>query len=645
MGKLINALKRLPKRTSALVAIVAAAIVVPASLFAWGPDRPTYTIDNPADHITFNSITNNSNIGDERNFVGIRENGTNTGWSDDITVQPGKEYVVRLFVHNNAASSLNLVAENVTAKVNLPTTTAKSIQVNGFINSTNASPVEVYDHAIMNSDKDFNLAYQANTLKYFTNASGANGFDIPESVFTSAGAKLGYDKLDGKIPGCFQYSGYLTFIVKPQFSPEPTTDFSINKQVRKDGSGAAFAETANVMPGDTVNYRIEVKNTGDASLKNVILKDTLPAGMTFVPGTVKILDSNNPGGAYVADGDKIVTTGINTGGYSPGSAALIIFNAKVAANDQLPTCGPNKLTNIAIAQPEGKGPKQDGADVNVPKVCKAESKYTCDALNVTKIERTKFKFETAYTVENATLKSIQYVIRDEQGNEIARQTNAEYTQDKVGKYTVEAIVTVTVDGQDKIAPGDCKKPFEVVKEKTPAIQIEKKVDGVEHKQVGVNQEFTYQIVVTNTGEVDLKDSVVTDKAPNGVTFIKASAGTIANNAWSYTIANLKIGESTSFTITASVPSYVAGKIVNTVCVDSPQIPGNPDDCDDASIEVPKIPETPCVPGKDAACTKTPETPTELPKTGASDGIVAFLGLGSLIAAIGYYIASRRALGA
>jgi uncharacterized repeat protein (TIGR01451 family)/fimbrial isopeptide formation D2 family protein/LPXTG-motif cell wall-anchored protein len=648
MGKLINALKRLPKRTGALVAIVAAAIVVPASLFAWGPDRPTYTIDSPADHITFNSITNNPSIGDERNFVGIRENGTNTGWSDDITVQPGKEYVVRMFVHNNAASSLNLVAENVTAKVNLPTNTAKSIQVNGFVNSSNASPVEVYDHAKMNSAQDFNLNYQEGTLKYHTNASGPNGFVIPESVFTSAGAKLGYDKLDGKIPGCFQYAGYLTFVVKPQFAPEPNSDFSVNKQVRKDGSGAAFAESTNVMPGDTVNYRIEVKNTGAAAIDNVMLKDQLPQGMTFVPGTVKVLNANNPGGAYIQDGDKIVTTGVNIGHYSPGSNALVIFNAKVAANAQLPTCGPNKLTNIAIAQPEGQNPKQDGADVNVPKECQPEAKYTCDGLTVTKIERTKFKFETAYTVENATLKSIQYVIRNEQGTEIARQTNAEYTQTQVGKYTVEAIVTVTVNGQDKIAPGDCKKPFEVVKENTPAVKIDKKVDGVEHKQVGVDQEFTYQIVATNTGEVDLKDSVVTDKAPEGVTFIKASAGTVVNNQWTYTIASLKVGQSTSFTITAKVPSYLAGKIVNTVCIDSPQIPGNPDDCDDASIEVPKTPETPCVPGKDAECTetpKTPEVPTELPKTGAADGIVAILGAGSIIAAIGYYIASRRSFGA
>ena len=645
MGKLINAFKRFPRRIGAAVAIVAAAVVVPAALFAWGPDRPTFTIESPADHVTFNSITNNPNIGDERNFVGIREAGSNSLWQDNMQVQKNKEYTVRMYVHNNAASNLNLVAKDVTARFTLPTNTAKSIQVDGSITSSNAAPNMVYDHATFSGAEDFNLAYVAGSLKYENNSFGANGTALPETIFDQRGALLGYDKLDGKIPGCFQYAGYVTFKVKPQFATPPSSDFSVNKLVRKDGVGATFAESTEAKAGDTLNYRIEVKNTGNATINNVAVKDTLPAGVSFIPGTVKIFNAGNAGGAYIQDGDKLVTTGVNIGHYSPGSNAFVIFNAKVAANDQLPVCGPNKLTNIAQAKPEGQNPKEDGADVNVPKECKPEAKYTCDSLTVTKIERTKFKFDTKYTVQNATLKNIQYVIRDESGTEIARQTAAEYTQDKVGKYTVEAIVTVTVDGQDKIATGDCKKPFEVVKENTPAIMIDKKVDGVEHKQVGVNQEFTYQIVVTNTGEVDLKDAVVTDKAPNGVTFIKASAGAIANNAWTYTIASLKIGQSTSFTITAKVPAYLAGKIVNTVCVDSPQIPGNPDDCDDASIEVPPTPEKPCVPGTDAACTPVTETPPELPKTGSDDGILALVGAGSLIAALGYYITSRRALGA
>jgi uncharacterized repeat protein (TIGR01451 family)/LPXTG-motif cell wall-anchored protein len=634
----MNALKRIPKRTGAVVAIIAAAIIVPATLFAWGPDRPTYTIEHPADHVTFNSITNNPEIGgDERDFVSIRESGSTGLWQDSVQVQPGKEYTVRMYVHNNAAANLNLVANDVTARFVLPVETGKSIKVDGSITSSNATPNMVYDGATFTGGENFNLAYVANTLK-FENNGFPNGTALPESIFDNRGALLGYDKLDGKIPGCFQYDGYVSFKVKPQFASK--NNFEMSKQVRKEGE-TGWKETTNANPGDNVEFLIGYKNTGETNQQNVAVKDVLPTGLSYVAGSSNLRNPTNPNGLKIDD-NIIQQSGTNIGGYLPGANAYVTFKAKVAANDTLPKCGNNTLINKAQVIVDG-GYKEDDASVVVPKECKPEAKYSCDALNVTKVERTKFKFETKYTAENVTLKKIEYVIRDEQGKEIARQTSADYTQTTVGKYTVEAIVTVTVDGQDKVAPGECKKPFEVVKENTPAIQIEKKVDNVKYKQVGVDQEFTYQIVVTNTGEVDLKDAVVTDKAPNGVTFLKASAGTITNNAWNYTIGSLKVGQATSFTITAKVPSYLAGKIVNTACVDAPQVPGNPDDCDDATVEVPKTPETPCVPGKDAECTKTPETPTELPKTGADSGIAALVGVGSLIAAIGYYIASRRAL--
>jgi hypothetical protein len=40
---------------------------------------------------------------------------------------------------------------------------------------------------------------------------------------------------------------------------------------------------------------------------------------------------------------------------------------------------------------------------------------------------------------------------------------------------------------------------------------------------------------------------------------------------------------------------------------------------------------------------TPATPAQLPHTGAGDGIAAALSLGSIIASVSYYVASRRGL--
>jgi uncharacterized repeat protein (TIGR01451 family) len=351
------------KKSSVFIAMIAAAIIIPATLLAWGPTRPTYTIEKPADHVTFNSITNNPNIGDERNFVGIRETGTTSKWSDDMTVQSGKEYTVRMYVHNNAADNLELVATDVTAKFNLPTTTGKSIRVDGFLDSSNASPKEVYDDATFKSDTDFNLTYVSGSLKFENNSFGAAGIALPESIFTSTGAKLGYDKLDGKIPGCFQYAGYVSFTVKPQFA---NSVFTVSKMVSKHGDNK-WVESYVAQPGETVDYLIQYKNTGNTQQDSVTMRDTLPTGMTYVDGSTTYGNSKTPAGVKASD-NIANGTGINVGSYAAGANAWSIFSAKVPSVDQI-NCGENTLVNTAKVT-TGGGSLEDTANVTVTKICK-----------------------------------------------------------------------------------------------------------------------------------------------------------------------------------------------------------------------------------------------------------------------------------
>lgn len=383
MRTLINVLRRAPKRVSAVLTMVAAAVVVPAALFAWGPDRPTFTVAKPADHVTFNSITNNPQIGDERNFVNVKDaaNTQDGGWQDTVTVEPGKEYLVRVYVHNNAAANLNLKALNTRVSASVPTTTGTSVSVSGFVSADNATPAKIWDDIHFNSTQQFNLAYVGGSARIYNNgyAKGGNGQALPDSIVTNTGALIGYNGPDGTVPGCFEFENYVYFKVKPQFAPAATPGFSVNKEVRKDGE-KTFVESVNAKSGDKLNYRVVFNNTGKTQLNNVSLKDTLPKGITNVPGTVRIMNANNPGGAYIKDGDKLFTTGTNIGAYTAGSNAIVIFDAKVGANDTLPTCGKNTLRNIAKAQPEGQTAKEDGADVIVNKTCVEQPKniQVCD---------------------------------------------------------------------------------------------------------------------------------------------------------------------------------------------------------------------------------------------------------------------------
>ena len=647
MRKIFNKLRSMPKRYAVLTAALLAAVIVPAALNAWGPsDRATFTWDKPATYITYNSMTNNPKQGDERDFFKIRDYTNNGQFTEKLDLVPGREYEITAYYHNNASTTLNDansnyagVAKGAYMRVEMPEVikTGQTGRMNAFIGASNAEPAQVWDEVYGNNKTagDITLRYVPNSATIRNNGA-LNGSKIDLNKLAGAnGTLLGYNSLDGVLNGCEQYSGFVTYRI---VADQP--NFELYKQVRKADTGT-WGENVNVTAKDEVEFRIEYRNTGTVKQDPVTINDKLPAGLTYVAGS-SVFANSTTGGQWEAVGhDDVVKNGINVGGYLPKGNVFVKFKAKV--DEKALKCGKNELVNNAFAN-TNNGTKRDTATVTINKECAPEPEaiVTCDALTVTKLERTKFKFDTKYTIENATLKHITYVVKDANGKEVYRGTNKEFATNTVGKYTVQSYVTATVKNSDKTVTSEgCKKEFEVVKEKTPAIKIEKTVNDKEHDKVEVGKPFTYQVKVTNTGEVDLKDAKVTDKAPTNVKFISADKGTITDNQWSYTISSLKVGQSETFNIKAEVTKEVEGNIKNTACVDTPTIPGSPDDCDDATVEVPKTPTPPVTP---PTTPTTPTTPTELPRTGVSDVIASIVGLGALIGSASYYIISRRALG-
>jgi hypothetical protein len=204
-----------PKRLLVAITSIFAVIGFSAiALVAFGPSRPTYTMAVPANHVTFNSITDNPVAGDERAF--LRGAITTTAdYSDPVTgVKDGDEVKLIMYVHNNAASNLGLVATNATVKVALPNGNAVSQSVTGYLRADNATPVEVYDTLDIASlgSKAFSLTYVPGSAK-LTNNVFPSGIALSDSIVTT-GALVGYDALNGRIPGCEQYSGWVTLRVR-----------------------------------------------------------------------------------------------------------------------------------------------------------------------------------------------------------------------------------------------------------------------------------------------------------------------------------------------------------------------------------------------------------------------------------------------
>jgi len=337
-------------------------VLTAVSVYASGPVRQTYTSAHPADHVVFNSITDNPEHGDERNFVLIREAGVGT-YVNDMTLQPGKEYEVYSYFHNNAKSSLNTgagtgIATNVRMSAQLPSEVKPGEKgiVSTSITADNANPQKVWDEAFITADSPVSLRYIPASARIHSGGA-VNNAVLSDSLFSAGGTFLGYSELNGVLPGCADYAGYVIYKIKVD---QPA--FTLTKEVANGGQGN-WAKSVQAQPGSTVDYRISYKNTGTTDQNNVTIKDVLPAGQSYIPGSTVLTNNANPNGLKVSD--NVVNNGINIGNYGEGASATITFSVKVASREEL-TCEEIRMQNSASAI-TGNGTKSDTAEVLVPK--------------------------------------------------------------------------------------------------------------------------------------------------------------------------------------------------------------------------------------------------------------------------------------
>ena len=242
----------MPKAKKIIAASLAVLAFAPASsAMAWGPERPTYTMDSPAPRATFNSITDNPTLGDERNFVRIKEKTEGATFGDEVKIEPGKEYEVYIGYHNDAATETNQTGVGIAQEVRVSTTFTGSIKagetgtVTGVISAADSDPLKVWDEAIMTADTDVKLSYKANTATIY-NGWEINGTVLPNELFTQHGTYLGVDQLNGIVFGCAEYSGHILYTIvaegEDSETPPPTPD-----ELPKTGPAEAILAVAIVL--------------------------------------------------------------------------------------------------------------------------------------------------------------------------------------------------------------------------------------------------------------------------------------------------------------------------------------------------------------------------------------------------------------
>lgn len=421
----------------------------------FGPDRPTkaYTQGTPGfDHVTFDSFTGVPNIGDERDFFTGKIATAPNGFYDPMNqVRDGNEILMRVYVHNNADSSLNAsgkgVAKNTRVRVEVPSMLAQAQQAKAYISADNAQPQQVYDSLDVNANYPFKMDYVAGSATIKTNFMDK---PISDDV-VRGGVLIGDNALDGELPGCFEYVALVTFKVKIN-----APNYNLQKTVRLDGENSSqWKEVANTKPGSTVEWKLNFTNTGATTLNDVAISDRLPAKTTLVPGSTKIYNSVFPNGTP-ANTDAVSANGINVGNYNPKSNAIVTFKTKIAEKDQF-ECGSTTLLNSGFAKPSGQGTVTDTANVVVTRDdCKPENpQYSCDLLQTQIVSGRQVKFTTTASANGgATIKRYIYNFGD--GTEVLKtdQASVDHTYAKDGQYASRVQVEVDVNGQTKVAESD-----------------------------------------------------------------------------------------------------------------------------------------------------------------------------------------------
>lgn len=399
-------------KTALSMSAMTLAAVTSITALAWGPaeNRPTYTMESPAPSVTFNSITNSKGWGDERNFLVIKDitaeykgaGGLNTiaksgGFTDKAILADQHYYMVKAFVHNNAAENLHLVSNDTKIKINIDDSKKPVFNVQATISSSNCGadnkgnagkPCSVWDDVFIEPEKgnngkydDYSLSYIIDTSRYFNNKKDftTKGFLLSNDIHSRAdntGALLGYEKMDGKLQGCFKYSGYVVSILQATLVRPEMPDFDLtktakvvedsnskkedsNKRDSPNGSESSTAKSDDNMPkvvmakaGDTVEYEVHYKNTSKSRQNGVEAHDYLPNGMTYEEDSANVITKNHPDGVKLDKKSQAVffkENGkfANIGSYKSGSEATIRYRAKLPTEDKL-KCGENRFENTVM---------------------------------------------------------------------------------------------------------------------------------------------------------------------------------------------------------------------------------------------------------------------------------------------------------
>lgn len=151
-----------------------------------------------------------------------------------------------------------------------------------------------------------------------------------------------------------------TPVPSPTPTPTPVPNYTIEKQVEVTGSND-FSSEVQVKPDTDVTYQITINSTGNATVQNLVVWDTLPSDDTYDTNSLTL----NGSSLSATQAAQFFDGGLTLPDLAPGSQDVLQFSATVGANVNNSNCVNETLPNTAYMQATGLSQEKSTATVSV----------------------------------------------------------------------------------------------------------------------------------------------------------------------------------------------------------------------------------------------------------------------------------------
>ena len=525
------------------------------------PDK-TVGIENPnfGDNVTYTVKVTNDGIGDANNVVvkdilgegltfvdatgnySFDEVTRTVTWIVDLAKGESRTFYVNAIVSGYGNVTNSLVVGNKTTGVNV---TVPEINPDKTANITNPNFGDKVDYTVtvtndgMGDAKDVVVRDVLGEGLKFVSATGNYSFDEAtrtvtwivdlakgeSKVFSVIAIVSGYGNVTNSLVVGNKTTG--VNVTVPEIIPDKTANIS------------------NPNFGDNVNYTVTVTNDGIGDAKDVVVRDVLGEGLTFVDATGNYsFDEVTRTVTWIVDLAKgeSRTFYVNAivSGYGNVTNSLVVGNKTTGVNVTVPEIIPDKTANISNPN--------FGDNVNYTVTVTNDGMGDAKDVVVRDVLGEGLKFVSAtgnYSFDEAT-RTVTWIVDLAKG------------ESKV--FSVIAIVSGYGNVTNSLVVGNKTTGVNVT---VPEINPDKTVDN-EIPNFGDN--VTYTVTVTNDGIGDANNVVITDVLDKGLKFLNATGnftydektGTIT---WTVDLAK---GETKTFNVNVTVLGY--GVLPNTVAV-------------------------------------------------------------------------------